>query len=154
MLAELGYQSPVVIGIPPGGMVVAAEVARALEAPLQTLAPPSVRGDHAGARRLGLAGAVVVLVDDQLACTGPVRGAVRRLRRCGAARVILAVPVAASIPAAMARRWVDDLLCAAIRVGEGPLDQFYEDFSGPSEQELAALVLGECIEPRLRSSAA
>ncbi|MGO9794174.1 MAG: phosphoribosyltransferase family protein, partial [Solirubrobacteraceae bacterium] len=109
MLAGLSCQSPVVVGIARGGMPVAAEIARSLGAPLRALAPGTARGDHAGRRRLDVRGAVVVLVDDQLASTASVRGAVGALRRCGATRVILAVPVAASEAAREARRWVDDL---------------------------------------------
>ncbi len=129
MLVELGYRSPVVVGIAPGGMAVAAEVARLLGASLHALTPPADSGHQLGSLKLALQDAIVILVDDQLVSDGLVRDAVRALRRQGAARVTLAVPVAASVPAAMARRWVDDLLCAAIRVGDGPLDQLYEDFS-------------------------
>lgn len=138
MLAELGYEAPVVVGIAPGGMLVAAEVARLLGAPLHELRPPAGSGNQLSALGPLPEEAVVILVDDQLVSDGVVRDAVRALRRQGAARVTLAVPVAASLPAAQARRWVDDLLCAAIRVGDGPLDQLYEDFGAATEASAAS----------------
>ncbi len=154
MLAGLRCQNLVVVGIARGGIPVAAEVARSLSVPLQVLTPRTGRGDHAGRRRLDVLGAVVVLVDDQLASATRVRGAARTLRRHGAARVILAVPVAASGAARMARRWVDDLLCAAIRVGDGPLEQFYGEFDVTSGEEIAALLAAQYAAAELHSSAA
>jgi len=68
--------------------------------------------------------------------------------------VILAVPVAASGAARMARRWVDDLLCAAIRVGDGPLEQFYGEFDVTSGEEIAALLAAQYAAAELHSSAA
>ncbi len=154
MLAGLRCQNLVVVGIARGGVPVAAEIARSLSAPLQVLTPRTGPGDHAGRRRLDVLGAVVVLVDDQLASATRVRGAARTLRRHGAARVILAVPVAASGAARMARRWVDDLLCAAIRVGDGPLEQFYGEFDVTSGEEIAALLAAPYAAAQLHSSAA
>jgi putative phosphoribosyl transferase len=96
-----------------------------------------------------LEGRVVVIVDDGIATGSTVKAAVRVTRALGAARVIVAAPVA---PADT----VDDLLSVsdAVVVLETPepfyaIGQFYDDFSQTSDSEvLAALRGGQSIRPR------
>ncbi len=190
-LGYLRYENPVVVGIPRGGVPVAAEVARALEAPLDLVlvrkigAPgnpeygigalaeddvlvideDTVRGlrlnpaerdavverarrelaerstsRYAGHPRLAVAGRTVVLVDDGLATGHSARAAARSLRERGAARVILAVPVAAPASAHELRKWVDDVVCVQAPPDLWAIGLWYEDFSPTSEEEVAALL--------------
>lgn len=154
MLAELRLERPVVVGIAPGGISVATEVARLLDAPLQTLVPCPEGRRGAVRHRLDVSGSVVVLVDDQLACAATLRGVVRSVRRAGAARVVLAVPVAASVPARMARGWVDHLVCAAIRVGDGPLEHVYAECEPAGAEKLAPVGSDRLGARRVHSSIA
>ncbi len=154
MVVELALERPVVVGIAPGGVDVAAEVAHLLDAPLQTLVPRAEGRRGVVRHRLDVSGAVVVLVDDQLACAATLRRAVRLLRRCGAERVVLAVPVAASEPARMARGWVDHLICAAIRVGDGPLERVYAECESAGGPARAPVVPDRRGVPRVQSRVA
>ena len=104
------------------------------------------RGDR---EPLDLAGRVVVIVDDGMATGSTVKAAVRVTRALGAARVIVAAPVAPTDT-------VDDLrsVSDALVVLETPepfyaIGQFYDDFSQTSDSEvLAALRGGQSIRPR------
>jgi putative phosphoribosyl transferase len=191
LLGDLRPENPVVVGIPRGGVPVAAEVARALEAPLDLVlvrkigAPGNpeygigalaedhvlvidedsvrrLRLDPAGldaaverarhelaersasryARRprLAVAGRTVVLVDDGLATGHSAQAAARSLRLRGAARLTLAVPVAAAASARAARGWVDDVVCVHTPVDMWAIGLWYEDFSPTSDEEVAALL--------------
>ncbi len=191
LLTDLRCENPVVVGIPRGGMPVAAEVARALEAPLDLVvvrkvgAPDNpeyaigalaedeisviddevVRGLRLDAAaldavvrraqrelaerlaryramcpRLAVAGRTVLLVDDGLATGRSAQAAARSLRERGAARVILAVPVAAPQSASALRDWVDDVVCVAMPADLWAVGLWYQDFSPTSEEEVAALL--------------
>ncbi len=183
--------SVVVLGIPRGGVVVAAEVARSLAAELDLTVPRKLRAPHnpelaVGAvaedgsvyvdervatslgvssdyleqevahqlgeirRRLHayrqgrppaqLAGRTVVLVDDGIATGSTMIAAVRSAQRAGAARVVVAVPVAP--PEAVRRLRAEG--CEVVCVREDPLfvavGQFYEDFTQVSDEEVQALL--------------
>ena len=58
-------------------------------------------------------GATVILVDDGVATGTTVRAALKALRRCGAARLVLAVPVAPRETLAALRGEFDDVVCLA-----------------------------------------
>jgi predicted phosphoribosyltransferase len=181
----------VVLGVPRGGVVVAAEVARALGAGLDIAVPRKLRAPHnpelaVGAvaedgsvyvdervatslgvppeylqqeaawqleeirRRLEayrqgrpaceLAGRTAVLVDDGIATGSTMVAAVRSVRHRGAARVVVAVPVAP--PEAVRRLRVEG--CEVVCAREDPLfvavGQFYEDFTQVSDEEVQALL--------------
>jgi putative phosphoribosyl transferase len=191
LLGNLRHENPVVVGIPRGGVPVAAEVARALEAPLDLVlvrkigAPGNpeygigalAEGDvlvideesvrrlrlnpaeldaaverarrelaerstsrYAARRRLAVAERTVLLVDDGLATGHSAQAAARSLRERGAARVILAVPVAAPASARAARGWVDDVVCVQTPADLWAIGLWYEDFSPTSDEEIAALL--------------
>lgn len=181
----------VVLGIPRGGVVVAAEVARALGAELDLTVPRKLRAPHNPELAIGavaedggvyvdervtgslgvppeylqqevawqleeiqrrlkayrqdrpapqLAGRPVVLVDDGIATGSTMIAAVRSVRRRGAARVVVAVPVAP--PEAVRRLRAEG--CEVVCVREDPLfvavGQFYEDFTQVSDEEVQALL--------------
>ncbi len=191
LLGDLRHEHPVVVGIPRGGVPVAAEVARALQAPLDLvlvrkigapgnpeygigalaeddvlvideeavrqlrLSPAELdavvnrarrelaersASRYARRPRLGVAGRAVLLVDDGLATGHSAQAAARSLRARGAARVILAVPVAAPASALQARRWADGVVCAQTPADLWAIGLWYEDFSPTSEEEVAALL--------------
>jgi predicted phosphoribosyltransferase len=177
----------IVLGIPRGGVVVAAEVARELRLPLdivlaakvgapgnpefaagaltadgRLLANPAARLGPADlerlsggarekiARQLGslrgdvpplaIAGRTAIVVDDGLATGLTARAAVSYLRRLGASRVVLAVPVAARDSAALIAPEVDEFVAAEMPDGFYAVGQFYGRFGQTQDDEVRALV--------------
>jgi putative phosphoribosyl transferase len=93
-----------------------------------------------GRPRVGVHGRTVILVDDGLATGRIAQAAINALRKRGALRITLALPVAApeSLQALAAR--VDDAVCAAAPRHLRNISQWYEDFRPTSDQELLALL--------------
>jgi len=191
LLARFGDARPVVVGIPRGGVPVAAEVARALGAPLDValvrkIGAPQNREYGIGAlaeegvlvlnervvRALGLSGGelrtlvaraeqeleesrvryrgarppveladrTAILIDDGLATGSSARAAVRSLRRRGAARVILAVPVAAPAAADSLSDEADEVVCLRTPADLWAVGQWYQDFRPTEDDEVTALL--------------
>jgi putative phosphoribosyl transferase len=190
-------ERPVVVGVARGGVPVAAEIARALDAPLDVavvrkigaptnrefaigalaeggvhvlsaravralrLSEPALaalisRAERELAERLAryrearapveLAGRTAILVDDGLATGRTALAAVRSLRRRGAARVILAAPVASPDAAAALREEIDELVCIEVPADLWAVGYWYRDFSPTTDAEVAAL-LAEAAGP-------
>jgi putative phosphoribosyl transferase len=132
-LRHLLPEDVVVVGLPRGGVPVAMEVARELRAPLDVIVVRKL-----GRERLRLAGRVVVIVDDGVATGSTARAACQVARAQGAARVVLAVPVA---PAGWQERLAgtaDELVCVATPSPFFGIGRFYLDFSEPTDEEVSA----------------
>ncbi|MFF5407358.1 phosphoribosyltransferase family protein [Streptomyces misionensis] len=188
-LEYLRGQDVVVLGLPRGGVPVAAAVAEALDAPLdvclvrklgvpyqpelamgaigedgvRVLNPDVLRGtgvsdeelarveererrvlaERAGRYRgegtsVSLAGRTAVVVDDGVATGSTARVACRVARARGAARIVLAVPVA---PRDFARRLggdADELVCLETPWDFAAVGQFYDDFAQTEDDEVTA----------------
>jgi putative phosphoribosyl transferase len=183
----------VVLGLPRGGVVVAAEVAHALAAPLDVIVVrklgvpfqpevamgavgeegvrvlnPSVlnaagitpeeldRVERAEREELDrrvqryrhgrdaepLAERTVVIVDDGIATGATAHAACEIARARGAARVVLAVPVAAADIAAELRAVADDVVCAETPQLFLAVGEHYSDFRQTSDEEVVALLEG------------
>ena len=193
-LRHLRGEPVVVLGLPRGGVPVAREVARALDAPLDVIVVRKLgvpyqpelgmgaigeRGvkliNHevvaaAGvseaeieavedferdeldrrARRfrgdgepVSLEGRTAVVVDDGIATGSTARAACQVARALGAARVVLAVPVA---PPGWADRIggdADELVCLEMPEFFFAIGQFYADFSQTSDDEVLACLRGD-----------
>jgi putative phosphoribosyl transferase len=126
---------PVVLPLSRGGLAVAAEVARCLDAELAGGAAPGRPPGATSAART--AGRTVVLVDDGLATGDSALTAVREGWTTGAARVVLATPVCAPRAAASLRPVVDDLVCLGRPWYFRSVADWYDDFHRPSDHELA-----------------
>ncbi len=186
-----GRADLLVLGLPRGGLPVAAEVARALAAPLdvwcvrklgvpghEELAMGAIAegggraleettrdafGVSAGvlaqvtedeayelARRVRhyrgaraapeVRGRTVVLVDDGLATGATMRAAVRAVRQGGAARVIVAVPVAPPDTAAQLAREADECICLAEPTPFFAVGLWYADFPQLTDAEVLAVL--------------
>jgi putative phosphoribosyl transferase len=188
-LTHLRGQDVVVVGLPRGGVPVAAEVAQALDAPLDVILvrklglpfQPEVamgaigedgvrvvddevlrlaaitRGDfeaveaferrelarraaryRADRPRVTLSGKTVVVVDDGIATGSTARAACAVARAQGAARVVLAVPVAPPDWRFRLAGAADELTCVLTPSRFDAVGQFYEDFSATTDDEVLA----------------
>ena len=188
---SLGADRPVVLGLPRGGVPVAAEVARELGSELDVLVvrkigvpwqPELALGavgedgvrvvnkriaeacslsaeeldgltKHAAAEvetrlhqlRAGkpavpLKGRTAIVVDDGVATGATMRAAVDVVRAHGAARVVIAVPVAAAEAVKELRAVVDDLVVLLAPVDLGGVGLWYADFTQTTDAEVAALL--------------
>src|SRR5665811_364017 len=188
-LRDLHGSDAVVLGLPRGGVVVAREVARALDAPLDVivvrkLGVPSrpelgmgaigeggvriineqvmrfegiteadlmsveererdvlERRAHrfrSGRERIPVAGRTVIVVDDGIATGSTARAACQVARAQGAARVVLAVPVAPPDAVAHLREDVDELVCLATPDDFFAVGQWYRDFRQTTDDEVVA----------------
>lgn len=192
-----------VLALPRGGVVVAAEVARLLRSPLDVLVTRKLgypqqpelgvgaiaEGgepvyDEGLLRRLGLkpadlaavvareraelerrvrvyrrgrpppdvSGRLVVLVDDGLATGVTARAALRSLRRHGAARTVLAVPVAAGPSAADMLAEADEVVVLACPAAFRSVGEWYAEFGQLADADVLAVLAaaggGEDRAPR------
>ena len=87
-----------------------------------------------------LTGKSVVLVDDGIATGTTVRAALKALQRCKAARLVLAVPVAAADTVAQLRAEVDDLVCLSQPTFFQAVGVHYRDFHQIEDDEVISLL--------------
>ena len=181
----------VVLGLPRGGIPVAYEIARALDAPLDVIlvrkvglpAQPElamgaigedgvrvvnddvVQAEHvserefaevedreraelgrraaryrAGHPRVPLTGQTAIVVDDGIATGSTARAACQVARAHGAARVVLAVPVAPQASVDALASVADDVVCAELPEPFLAIGQWYADFTQTGDAEVVALL--------------
>lgn len=94
-------------------------------------------GDHPA---LPLQDRIVIVVDDGLATGSTMLAAVKALRQADPARIIVAVPVAASDSCRHLRPEVDELICLATPEPFYAVGLWYEDFTQTSDAEVQALL--------------
>jgi len=190
-LLHLRGEDVVVLGLPRGGVPVAAEVARALNAPLDVIVVrklgvpfqpelgmgaigegdvrivnPEVvaithvtdaeiaavekreraelerrarrfRGDR---RRTPLIGRTAVIIDDGIATGSTARAACQVAKAQGAARVVLAAPVAPPSACAALAADADEVICLETPRHFMAIGEWYQDFSQTSDAEVISLL--------------
>ncbi|MFD9423674.1 MULTISPECIES: phosphoribosyltransferase family protein [unclassified Streptomyces] len=125
----------------------AAAVERAEEAELVRRA----RRFRAHRPRQDLDGRTVVVVDDGIATGATAEAACAVVRAQGAARVVLAVPVAPPDAVARLRTGADEVVCLATPHPFSSVGEWYRDFSQTSDEEVVALLARAADDPvRLR----
>jgi predicted phosphoribosyltransferase/dienelactone hydrolase len=190
-LARYAHDDTLVFGLPTGGVVVADEIAKALDAPLDiwlvrkigmpiqpelgmgalaegaalVLDPTVVKWSGASPdelrtivhrkadeirRRAQLyrgeaplvdcAGKTIILVDDGIATGKTLRAAIRGARKRGAARVIVAAPVAAAEAVAILNAEADELVCLATPRHLNAIGAWYQDFRQIGEQDVVEIL--------------
>jgi putative phosphoribosyl transferase len=190
-LAARTFDRPIVIGLPRGGVPVAAEVAAALDAPLDVWVVrklgvpfqpelgmgaiaegPSLVLDRGMVEMLGITnaqvmavvrreadevrqrvslfrgdrpapdvrGRTVILVDDGIATGGTARAAVRALRKRGAGRIVLAVPVGAWQALETLRRDADEVVCLYVPTDLHAIGLWYERFGQVPNEDVVAIL--------------
>jgi putative phosphoribosyl transferase len=87
-----------------------------------------------------LRGKTVILVDDGLATGSTMRAAVMALKREGAARIVVAVPVAAPETCQLLEREVDAIVCAVTPQPFYAVGLWYQDFAQTSDREVHDLL--------------
>ncbi|MEV5676301.1 phosphoribosyltransferase family protein [Streptomyces sp. NPDC052179] len=114
----------------------AAAVERAEEAELLRRA----RRFRADRPRQDLDGRTVLVVDDGIATGATAEAACAVVRAQGAARVVLAVPVAPPDAVARLRTGADEVVCLATPHPFSSVGEWYRDFSQTSDEEVVALL--------------
>jgi predicted phosphoribosyltransferase len=87
-----------------------------------------------------VSGRTVILVDDGLATGSTMRAAVEALRREGAARVVVAVPIAPPETCDAFREIVDDIVCARTPEPFHAVGRWYLNFSQTMDDEVHELL--------------
>jgi putative phosphoribosyl transferase len=85
-------------------------------------------------------GKQVILVDDGVATGGTLRAAIRGARKRGAARVIVAAPVAAAEAVDILKAEADDLVCLATPRHLNAVGAWYQDFRQLAEYEVIEIL--------------
>jgi len=87
-----------------------------------------------------VAGRTAILIDDGLATGATMRAAVEALRQEGAARVVVAVPIAPPETCDAFRDVVDDIVCARTPEPFYAVGLWYDDFSQTTDEEVHELL--------------
>ncbi|MFD6112189.1 phosphoribosyltransferase family protein [Streptomyces yangpuensis] len=95
------------------------------------------RGDRP---RVALDGRTVIVVDDGIATGATAAAACQVVRAQGAARVVLAVPVAPPDAVARLREETDEVVCLSAPRAFLAVGEWYRDFSQTSDEEVVSLL--------------
>src|SRR6266404_4222714 len=85
-------------------------------------------------------GRTVILIDDGLATGATMRAAVAALRRRGAAKIVVAVPVGPPDTCKEFENEADEVVCATAPELFQAVGQYYEDFSQTTDDEVRELL--------------
>ena len=83
---------------------------------------------------------IVILVDDGLATGATMRAAVKALRRSGAAKIVVAVPVGPPETCREIEAEADEIVCATTPEFFRAVGQYYQDFSQTTDEEVRQLL--------------
>ncbi|MEU9085679.1 phosphoribosyltransferase family protein [Streptomyces sp. NPDC048357] len=97
--------------------------------------------------RVALAGRTVIVVDDGIATGATAAAACEVVRAQGAARVVLAVPVAPPDAVTRLRAAADEVVCLSTPHAFRAVGEWYEDFSQTPDEEVVALLARAAAAP-------
>jgi predicted phosphoribosyltransferase len=98
------------------------------------------RAYRGGRPRADVRGKTVILIDDGLATGSSMRAAIAGLRTQGAARIVVAVPIAPVETCEMLEQEVDQIVCAATPEPFFGVGLWYANFEQTSDEEVRALL--------------
>jgi len=93
-----------------------------------------------GAEPETLTGRTVIIVDDGLATGATMRAAVASMRKKGASKIVVAVPVAPPDTVRELSKDVDKVVCPVVYEPFYAIGQFYDDFSQVEDDEVIRLL--------------
>lgn len=99
-----------------------------------------IRRYRGGVEPIDVSGRTVVLVDDGLATGSTARAAVAVLRQRGAARIVVAVPVAPPSAVAAMLDLADVVVCVEVPARFRGVGEFYADFSQVTDAEVVSIL--------------
>ncbi len=102
---------------------------------------------RSGATALDVRGRTAIVVDDGMATGLTVMAAVRALDQRGAARVIVAVPVASGEAVALLRGAADEVVCHTVPPRLRSVGEWYRDFRQVSDGEVIDLLRADARHP-------
>ncbi|GAO11860.1 phosphoribosyltransferase [Streptomyces lydicamycinicus] len=108
---------------------------------------------RAGRPRLSLEGRTAIVVDDGIATGATAAAACQVVRAQGAARVVLAVPVAPPDAAERLRTAADEFVCLSTPFAFSAVGEWYQDFSQTPDDEVVALLAQAAAGPGPERSA-
>lgn len=89
---------------------------------------------------LEVLGRTIILIDDGIATGATMRAAIAALRRRGAEKIVVAVPVAAPATCAEMESEVNEMVCLATPAVFEAVGEWYENFSQTSDAEVRQLL--------------
>jgi putative phosphoribosyl transferase len=90
---------------------------------------------------------IAILVDDGLATGATMRAAVKALRQCGAAKIVVAVPVGPPDTCHEIEEQADETICLSMPEFFQAVGQYYEDFSQTTDEDVRELLGRAAQEP-------
>jgi predicted phosphoribosyltransferase len=93
-----------------------------------------------GRPSVGLTGRTAIIVDDGIATGATMRAALQATRKRGPAKLILAVPVAATDTLQDLRKEADEVICLEDHEDFGAIGFFYADFRQVLDDEVISLL--------------
>lgn len=153
-LSSLKEGFDVVLAIPRGGVVVGKVIADTFHKPLgvvnaKKIPTPGQPELAAGARIIvdrgfgktpNVKGKSIVLIDDGIATGATVEAAIKYLKKKGAAKIILAVPVAPPEAVERLAELVDEIVVLETPDDLMAVGQFYRDFPQVTDEEVLQLL--------------
>ena len=99
------------------------------------------QGFRAGLPPVRPGGRVVIVVDDGLATGATMMAVLRSLRRAGAERVVVAIPVGSAEACARIAREVDEVVCLLQPAHFEVVSEYYESFGQTADAEVQRLLI-------------
>lgn len=104
---------------------------------------------HGAGRPLPVAGKTVILTDDGAATGRTLLVAIDLLRREGAAKIVVAVPVAPPDTVVLLESRADEVVCLDTPSSFMAIGEFYEDFSQVEDEQSVAILRGGARRQRV-----